>query len=90
MRTELPDATALVTADSARTTFSESEYCRKLAAVKKNSKLSELGLPKTFTNCSSDDISVMEETGPFWKGPQIAPIEVATAGTTFVKSTSFT
>ena len=89
MRTPLV-VPALTIADSARTTFNESEYCRKLAAVKKNSKLSPLGLPKTFTKYYSDEISVTEEPGPFWKGPQIAPIEVATAGTTFVKSTSFT
>jgi len=30
------------------------------------------------------------DTGPFSKAPAIAPILVATAGTTLVKSTSFT
>ena len=33
---------------------------------------------------------VTELTGPFSKAPAIAPMEVATAGTTFVKSTSLT
>ena len=83
-------AVAFNTPDSARTTFNESEYFRKLAAVKKNSKLLSFGLPNTFTNSSSDEIFVTEDTGPFSKGPPIAPIEVATAGTTFVKSTSLT
>ena len=81
---------ALTIADSARTTFKESEYPKKLAAVNHHSKLSALGLPKTFTKSSSDEISVTEETGPFSNGPTIAPMEVATAGTTFVKSTSLT
>ena len=42
------------------------------------------------TNCSSELIVVTEETGPFANGPAIAPIDVATAGTTFVRSISLT
>ena len=65
-------------------------YCKKFAAVKKNSKLSLFGFPNISINSSSELISVIEETGPFSNGPAIAPMDVATAGTTFVKSISLT
>ena len=86
----LLDATAFRTPDAGRTTLSEFVYCKKFAAVKKNSKLLSFGFPNTSINSSSELISVIEETGPFSNGPAIAPMDVATAGTTFVKSISLT
>ena len=76
--------------DSARTIRSASEYCKKLEAVNQNSKLFAFGLPNNCTSCSSELIVVTDETGPFSNGPAIAPIEVDTAGITFVRSISLT
>ncbi len=42
------------------------------------------GFPNISTNSSSLEILTTEDTGPFWKAPAIAPILVATAGTTLV------
>tara|TARA_B100001564_G_scaffold216164_1_gene182044 strand:- start:569 stop:757 length:189 start_codon:yes stop_codon:yes gene_type:complete len=50
----------------------------------------DCGLPNIFNSSSSDVTVTTEDTGPFWNAPAIAPIEVATAGTTFVKSISLT
>ena len=65
-------------------------YCRKFAAEKNVSKFESFGFPKFLIRSSSDVIVVTDETGPYSNAPAIAPIDVATAGTTFVKSTSFT
>ena len=76
--------------DSTLTTLREFVYAKKLDAVNQDSYwlLVVCGLPNIFTSSSSEDISVTSETGPFSNGAAIAPIDVATAGTTFVKSTS--
>ena len=65
-------------------------YCRKLAAASQFSKLLEFGFPNLETRSPSEVTVCIEPTGPFSNAPAIAPIDVATAGTTFVKSTSFT
>ena len=83
-------APAFNTADSARTTLSASPYCKKFAAVNQNSKFELFGLPNVCNSCSSELMAVIELTGPFSKGPAIAPIDVDTAGTTFVRSISLT
>ena len=85
-------AVAFSIPDSTLTTLSWFVYCKKFAAVNHHSYALSvvLGLPNIFTNCSSEDIFVTSETGPFSKGHAIAPIDVATAGTTFVKSISLT
>ena len=85
-------AVAFSMPDSSLTTLSWFVYCKKVAAVNHHSYALSvvLGLPNIFTNCSSEDILVTSETGPYSKGHAIAPIDVAPAGTTLVKSTSLT
>jgi hypothetical protein len=48
------------------------------------------GLKKVSINSISEEIVLISKTGPHWKAPAIAPIEVATAGTVVVKSISET
>jgi len=49
-----------------------------------------LGFPKIETSSSSDAMAVIWSHGPFSAAITIPAIEVATAGTTFVKSFSVT
>jgi hypothetical protein len=60
-------------------------YCRKLAAANQFSKLLEFGFPNLETRSPSEVTVCIEPTGPFSNAPAIAPIDVATAGITFVK-----
>ena len=85
-----PPLIAFVIALCALTTLRALPYCKKLDAVKNVSKLLPLGLPNSLTKSSSEDTAVISPTGPFSKAPAIAPIDVDTAGTTLVKSTSLT
>ena len=85
-----PPLVAFRIALSARTTLSALPYCKKFAAVKNVSKLLPFGLPKTLTSSCSEPIGVISPTGPFSNAPATAPIDVATAGTTLVRSTSLT
>ena len=73
---------------SGRTTFKVLLYFRKLEAVNQYSKLFAFGLPKLLTRSASEVIVTTLLTGPFSKGPAIAPIVVSTLGTTLVKSIS--
>ena len=74
----------------ARTTLNELEYCRKLAALKKYSKLLESGLPNVSTSSCSLEIETTSSVGPLLNYPANAPIEVDTAGMILVKSLSCT
>ena len=73
-----------------RTTLKEFPYCKKLEALKKCSKFVAVGLPNVSTKSFSEEIETISSVGPFVKSPAIAPIDVATAGITFVKSFSCT
>ena len=73
-----------------RTTFRLLAYCKKLAALKKSSKLLESGLPNVSTKFCSLDIVTISSTGPCLNSPANAPIDVDTAGMTLVKSISCT
>ena len=66
INTPVPDVLAL-TCDVwfARTTLKELEYCKKLAALKKYSKLFTSGLPKVSTNYCSLEILTISSNGPF-------------------------
>ena len=86
-----PDALALVNdVLVARTTLNALEYCKKLAALKKCSKLLESGFPNVSTNSCSLEIATISSTGPFANCPAIAPIDVDTAGIILLKSFSCT
>ena len=74
----------------ARTTLKALLYCKKLAAVKKYSKLVESGFPNVFTNSCSLEIETISSTGPLPNEPATAPILVDTAGIILVKSLSCT
>jgi len=70
----------------ARTTLKALEYCRKLAAQKKSSKLFESGLPNVSTNSCSLETVTISSSGPFKNLAAIAPTEVDTAGIILVRS----
>jgi len=55
----------------ARTTLRVLEYCKKLAALKKYSKLFTSGLPKVSTNSCSLDILTISSKGPFVNDQQL-------------------
>jgi hypothetical protein len=65
-------------------------YDKKFAALKKLWNVSAFGLPKVFTNSNSELIVTGWFAGPHAKLPTKAPIELATAGMTFVRSFSTT
>ena len=49
----------------ARTTLKALLYCKKLAAVKKYSKLVESGFPNVSTNSCSLEIATISSSGPY-------------------------
>jgi hypothetical protein len=58
--------------------------------VKNDSARKALGLPRTEASSFSELTSCISSTGPQRKGPANPPIDVDTAGMTFVKSISLT
>ena len=65
-------------------------YTKKLAAQKNSSKLFAFGLPNISTNSFSDEIVVISSIELFLFTLLIPPLEVDTAGITFVRSFSVT
>jgi hypothetical protein len=73
-----------------RTTLRALPYCKNDAAVKKYEAVLVSGVPNTVARSFSELTLVTVSTGPQLKAPAKPPIEVETAGTTFVRSISLT
>jgi hypothetical protein len=65
-------------------------YARKFAAENQDGATEVFGLPNFITSSASEPTVWISLQGPHLKVPAKAPIEVETAGTTFVRSFSVT
>jgi hypothetical protein len=87
----LPEATGVApVVSAAREIYRRFEYDKKLAAVKNVSALKFEGLANLETRVFSESTRTLSPTGPQRNTPAKAPSEVATAGTTVVRSISDT
>ena len=73
-----------------RTTFRLLPYLRKAAALKKYGAVSFVGTPNVSASSFSLVMVLISSTGPQVPITTVAPIDVETAGMTFVRSISRT